>query len=88
MPWFPAPSSASTPQPTPRSRTSVIRRHLIRMVLWVLAIDVVAITVYYVAHLSRADERTRMVFTFTWSIVTIVVVLTALRRIRIARRGR
>lgn len=65
-----------------------MRGLLIRMVAWVLAIDAVAVAVYYGAHLSRADEKTRMVFTFTWSMVTIAVVLTALRRIRIARRGR
>ena len=65
-----------------------MRGHIIRMVAWVLGIDAVAVAVYYGAHLSSADERTRMIFTFVWSIVTIAVVLTALRRIRIARLGR
>lgn len=64
-----------------------MRGLLIRMVAWVLAIDAVAIAIYYAAHLSRANDRTRMIFTFIWSMVTIAVVLTALRRIRIARRG-
>lgn len=58
------------------------------MAAWVLVIDAVAVVVYYAAQLSSADDQTRMVFTFVWSILTIGVVLTYLRRIRIARRGR
>ncbi len=71
-----------------QSRAPVLRGHLVRMVVWVLAIDAVAIGAYYAADLSRADERVRTIFTLAWSLATIAVVLTSLRRIRIARRGR
>lgn len=65
-----------------------MRGLLLRMVAWVLAIDAVAVAVYYAAHLSRADDRMRAIFTLAWSLATVAVVLTSLRRIRIARRGR
>lgn len=76
------------PPPPRSSRVAVIRGLLLRMVLWVLGIDAVAIATYYAAHLDRAAPRTRAVFTMVWMVATIVVVLTALRRIRLARRGR
>ncbi|MHB1223186.1 MAG: hypothetical protein ACYC2G_03950 [Gemmatimonadaceae bacterium] len=74
--------------PARQSRSPVLRGHLVRMVVWVLAIDAVAIAAYYAGNLSRADERVRMIFTLAWSLATIAVVLTSLRRIRLARRGR
>lgn len=74
--------------PVRSSRAPVLRGHLVRMVVWVLAIDAVAIAAYYAANLSRADERVRTIFTLAWSLATIAVVLTSLRRIRLARRGR
>ena len=65
-----------------------MRGLLLRMVLWVVAIDAAAIAIYYLAGLERAEARTRAIFTLAWSVATIVVVLTALRRIRLARKGR
>lgn len=81
------PTGAAPDAPHP-SRAAVMRGLLLRMVLWVLAIDAAAIATYYAAGLERADARTRFLFTLAWSVATIVVVLTALRRIRLARRGR
>jgi len=65
-----------------------MRGLLLRMVLWVVAMDAIAIAIYYLADLAHADARARGVFTLAWSVATIVVVLTALRRIRLARKGR
>lgn len=81
-------SDETTTGPARRSRAPVLRGHLVRMVVWVLAIDAVAIAAYYAAHLSRANERVRTIFTLAWSLATIAVVLVSLRRIRLARRGR
>ena len=94
--FHPAPPGARRREPAPdgpasggpASRAPILRGHLMRMVVTVLVIDAVAVAIYYAAHLSRADEKVRTIFTLAWSLATIAVVLTSLRRIRIARRGR
>ncbi len=56
------------------------------MVALVLMVDLVAIALYRVAHLERAVSGIKLGFTIVWTIVTLAVVLTGVRRIRLARR--
>lgn len=62
-----------------------MRNELLRLVASVLAIDAVAIAVFFAAKLSRSSSSTLILFGFIWTIATLVVVLVGLRRVREAR---
>lgn len=62
-----------------------MKRYLIRMVLAVIAIDAIAIGIYYGLHVRSAAPRTQALFTGAWTLLTLVVVLTGMTRIRAAR---
>ena len=64
-----------------------IRKHLMIMVALVLVIDVVAITLFKTMGVENAPRDRRALFTGAWTLVSLVVVLQGLYRIRIARRG-
>ena len=66
--------------------TSPTRRHLLAMVLSVLALDAVAVALYYGAGLSDAGTGVRNAFTIAWTIATLFVVGMGLGRIRRERR--
>jgi len=51
----------------------------------VVLLDAVAMTVFYGAGIAHAPTRTRNVFLVGWSIVTAIVVLVLLRRVRKVR---
>jgi len=51
----------------------------------VVLLDAVAMTVFYGAGIAHAPTRTRNVFLIGWSIVTAIVVLVLLRRVRKVR---
>ena len=67
-----------------------IRKHLMIMVALTLAIDAVAIAVYNAMGIDEAPRDRKMLFTGAWTLITLVVVLNGLYRIRVARgtRGR
>lgn len=62
-----------------------LKRHLMRMVLAVVALDAVAIGLYYALHVRSAAPRTQALFTGAWTLLTLVVVLTGMTKIRAAR---
>ena len=61
------------------------RGELLRLVLGVLAIDILAIGAYTFGGFGNASPRTRIVFAAVWTVATLVVVLIGLRRLREAR---
>ena len=65
--------------------SSPMRNELMRLVISVLAIDAVAIAVFFLAELRRASSSTLILFGFIWTIATVAVVLVGLRRVREAR---
>lgn len=65
---------------------SPTRRHLFTMVVSVLALDAVAIAVYYGVGIATAGANARNAFTLGWTIATLLVVGRALGRIRRERK--
>jgi hypothetical protein len=58
------------------------------MVVGVIALDALAVGVYYLAGVRRAAPELRTAFTVVWTLATLVIVGVGLRRIRRARHGR
>jgi hypothetical protein len=65
-----------------------IRREALVLVGLVLAVDAVFIAVYFLAGVERASDSVKVAFTVAWTLVTVVVVLRGLTRIRTARLNR
>jgi hypothetical protein len=67
-----------------------IRREVLILLGLVLIIDVVFIAAYFLAGIDHSSDRTKLLFTVVWTVITLVVVLRGLLRIRQARlpRGR
>jgi hypothetical protein len=65
-----------------------IRKELFRMVALVVLLDALAIAGYHYTRLRDASADAKLTFTAVWTAVTLVVVLTSLRRIRLARDAR
>ena len=71
----------------PAVRTAA-RRHLFTMVVSVVALDAVAIALYYLAGLADAGAGVRNAFTVAWTVATLVVVGMGLGRVRRERHRR
>jgi hypothetical protein len=54
----------------------------------VVLLDAVALAIYYFANLEHAAPKVRLYFTATWTIVSLMVVLTLLKRVRKLRYSR
>ncbi len=65
--------------------SSEVRSAFVRLVVSVVVLDAVALAAWYGLGVEHASERTRLVFTGTWTAATLVVVLTGLGRVRAAR---
>ena len=66
----------------------VMRRELLHLVLAVLLVDALFIAAYFFFHLERAAVPAKVGFAAAWTVVTLVIVLRALARIRARRYGR
>ena len=64
---------------------SPLRRLVLRMLGLILLVDAIAIGVFYVANLEQAERNVRLAFTIGWTLVTLAIVLTSLRQIRLER---
>jgi hypothetical protein len=62
-----------------------LRREVLRLVGLVLLVDAVFIGCYFVAGLARASVRVTFGYMVVWIVVTLVVVLRGLGRVRAAR---
>jgi hypothetical protein len=56
--------------------------------LGVIVLDAIALGIYHFADLDHAAPRIKMYFTATWTVVTLMVVLTLLKRVRKIRYSR
>lgn len=63
-----------------------MRRATLHLVLGVGLLDTVALLGYYFL-IIHADPRTKTLFTGIWTVLTVVVVMVLLRRVRKARFG-
>ena len=64
---------------------SEVRRQLLRMVILVIIVDVAAMALYSFTRLRDAGSDVKLGFTIGWTVVTLAIVLTGIRRIRLAR---
>lgn len=65
----------------------LMRKHLLRLVIAVVALDAAVIGAYYGFHIADRAERTQQMFVALWVLVTLLVVTTQMKKIRQARRG-
>ncbi len=66
-----------------------MRREVLRLVVAVVVVDALFAGGYFVLHLGRAGHSARLGYTAAWTVVTLLVVLRALARMRTLRgRGR
>jgi hypothetical protein len=67
-----------------------IRREVLFLVGLVLVVDLVFIAAYFLGGIDQSSDRTKLLFTVVWTVITLVVVLRGLLRIRQVRlpRGR
>ena len=65
------------------------RPEVLRLVVSVVLVDAAAIAVFFIAGLGQGSARARIIFAVVWTLVTLVVVLAGLARVRETRiRGR
>jgi hypothetical protein len=69
-------------------RADRVKREVVALVVLVLLVDGLFIAGYFAAGLVRASTATKVGFTAVWTLVTMVVVLRGLGRIRAIRGGR
>ena len=76
----------AVPSADPRAaQRASLRRAVLHLVFGVVALDVVAMSLYYFAHIEHASYRTRVIFVVTWSVATALTVAFLLRRVRLVR---
>ena len=68
------------------TKRAAMRRAMLNLVLGVVAVDAVALGVYYLA-IVHAEPRIRLFFTVVWTVATALVVAILLKRVRKARFG-
>ncbi len=61
---------------------------MLRLLAAVVIVEIGAALVYSLARVGEAPPETRLWFTLVWTLVTLTVVLTSLRRIRLTRASR
>jgi hypothetical protein len=75
----------ATPRPATSSAARELRRHLLHLVLAVVALDAVFIVVRELVDVARWTEGRQQAFTIVWVALTLAVVSVFLSRIRAAR---
>ena len=76
------------PGPTDPRKISAkpeLRRHLMHMMIGVLAVHALAIALYYGLDVEQRPPTFRKVFAGIWMVATLPVVLVGLTRVRAAR---
>ncbi len=67
-----------------KAQRAVMRRATLQLVSAVLALDAVAISVWYLV-IAHATDRTKSIYVGVWTITTAFVVAIFLKRVRKAR---
>ena len=73
--------------PAMDERADRVKREVVRLVVLVLVVDGVFIAGYFAAGLVHASAAAKLGYTAVWTLVTLVVVLRGLTRIRALRAG-
>jgi predicted membrane protein len=67
------------------SARAELRRHLLVMVLGVVAVHAIGVALYYGLGVENRPSNFRRIFTGIWTVATLPVVLVGLSRVRAAR---
>lgn len=62
-----------------------MRRATLQLLLGVVALDALAMTVYFFGGIQHGTQTKRTYFTVVWTVATALVVATLLKRVRAAR---
>lgn len=74
------------PSNDPRAvRRADLRRAVFNLILAVVALDAVALAIWYFAGISQKNDQTQMIFTVIWTIATALTVAVLLKRVRAVR---
>ena len=73
---------------TPTSTRAQQKKNLIALVLMVTVLDGVMIGLYYAFHVADGSVKAQQTFVAIWVVLTLIVVTTMVKRIRLARRRR
>jgi hypothetical protein len=65
--------------------TSGLRREVLLLVGFVLALDVIFVLVYFLAHVRTASDAAKLGFTVIWTLAILVVAARGLSKIRQVR---
>ena len=67
-----------------------VKREVLILVGLVVVVDLVFIAAYFLGGIDRSSDQLKLLFTVAWTVITLVIVLRGLLRIRQARlpRGR
>ena len=65
-----------------------LKSAVLRLALSVIALDAIAIAIYYVADIPLRPPSVRYPFFAVWMALTLLVVLTGLHSVRVARARR
>jgi len=66
-------------------RRAALRRATLHLVAGVVALDAVAMAIYYLGGIDRAAVSTRQTFVVIWTVATAITVAVLLKRVRTAR---
>ena len=77
-----------TAAPTESANRREIKRLLLTLVGAVVVLDGAVIGLYYAMEIQARPIRQQQMFVAVWVVLTLIVVTTMMRKIRVARRGR
>ena len=68
-------------------RRAALRRATLQLIVGVVALDAVALAIYYLGGIDHASVNTRQTFVVVWTVATAITVAVLLKRVRTARFG-
>lgn len=68
-----------------RQESGAGRRAMLQMIVLVVLLDVGAVVLYRFTSLGVSGRNARIAFVVVWTLLSLAIVLTGLRRIRVAR---
>lgn len=71
----------------PVADVNLLKRLLFTMIGLVVVLDALIIGLYYALHIADRPVKTQETFVAVWVVLTLLVVTTMMKRIRVARRG-
>jgi nitric oxide reductase large subunit len=81
-------SPRSTAAPAQQTKRREIQRLLMILVGAVVVLDAAVIGLYYAFGIQDRPIKQQQLFVGVWVVLTLTVVTTMMRKIRVARRGR